>query len=138
MTDYLIDANCLVSYYTDRSPEQHVIVDDLVSRATSLKFRLCIVPHVLSEVIYVLSRVYDVPSTRVSYMVEQTLATPGIDYLESHPLQRILSLWPERVTEYGDAVLAAVAVETNTPILTFDKAFARQLKRLEIPHEVPS
>jgi len=135
MTDYLIDTNCLLSYFTDRSPAQHAVISRYVLRASRLELSLSVTPHVLSELVYVLCRVYQEPDTRVADLVTKTLDTPGINYLDTHPVRAVLALWPGEMAGYGDAVLAATARKTGLPVLTFDRAFARELKRLEITHE---
>ena len=135
MTDYLVDTNCLLSYFTDRSPEQHAVVVNYVSRASQLQLSLMVTPHVLSELVYVLERVYQEPATRVADLVAKTLRTPGIEYLDLHPIQQILDLWPTGMPQYGDAVIAATARATGLAVLTFDRGFARGLQRLAIAHE---
>lgn len=85
----------------------------------------------------VLCRVYQEPATRVADLVAKTLGTPGINYLDTHPVRAVLALWPGEMADYGDAVIAATARKTGLPVLTFDRAFARKLKRLEIAHETP-
>lgn len=137
MTDYLVDTNCLLSYFTDRSPEQHAAVSDYVLRAGQLELSLTVTPHVLSELVYVLERVYQEPATRVADLVAKTLRTPGIEYLDLHPIQQILDLWPNGMPRYSDAVIAATAQTTGLAVLTFDRGFATGLQRLAIAHEVP-
>ena len=39
------------------------------------------------------------------------------------------------MADYGDAVIAATARKMGLRVLTFDRAFARRLKRLGIAHE---
>lgn len=63
------------------------------------------------------------------------LNTPGIDYLDLHPIHAIL-VWPKELRDYGDGVIAATARTTGLAVLTFDRGFARQLQRLEIGHEI--
>jgi predicted nucleic acid-binding protein len=138
VTAYLVDTNCLISYYTDRSPSQHEAISAYVLRATELALSLHIVPHVLSELVYVLERVHDVSSPRVADLVRKTLDTPGIEYLEAHPVGQILDVWPRPISDYGDAVVAAVALGSRMPVLTFDRTFARRLGRLGVEAEIPS
>jgi predicted nucleic acid-binding protein len=137
MTDFLIDTNCLLSYFTDRSPEQHVAISSYVLRASQLELSLTVVPHVLSELVYVLERVYQQPAPRVADLIAKTLKTPGIEYLDLHPMHEILKVWPTDMVQYGDAVIAATARVTGLAVLTFDRGFARGLLGLNIGHQVP-
>ena len=137
MNALLVDTNCLISYFTDRNPKQHEAISTYVDDAASLTRELCLVPNVVSELVYVLRAIYSQPEQSVARIIADTLNTPGFEYLELHPLRSILDVWPTPVKQYGDATLAAIAMQTGTPILTFDRSFCRQLGRLDIPCEVP-
>ncbi len=69
-------------------------------------------------------------------MLVDVFKNPGIEYHHGYFLNQILALWPDKIKDYGDAVLAAAASELKTPVLTFDKPFSNQLSNTNIPHEL--
>ncbi len=138
MNHWLVDTNCLVSFFTDRSPAQHSTMVELFEAAGRLESRLVFLSHVIGEFVYTLQSVYDVGPQTVASMLADMARQPGVELSSESDLPGVLTVWPARVSDYGDAVVAAAAMSLEIPVLTFDKSFARQLKRLEIPHEVPS
>jgi len=52
-------------------------------------------------------------------------------------LHAILHIWPNKMQDYGDAVLAAYAGDNRVPVITFDKIFQKQLERYKIAVEKP-
>lgn len=137
MTSWLIDTNCLVSYVTDRNASQRRRVAALVAEAAGLSRELVVLPHVLSEFVYTLQTVHGADSHTVAQMVTDLLRQPGITQRDSYDLDTLLEIWPERVRDYGDAVIAAAAISMDLPILTFDRRFGRELARLGVEGEPP-
>lgn len=138
MSDYLIDTNCLLSFFTDRNPEQCEVVAGYIERAADLSVSLYVTPSVVTELVYVLGSVYEQEDGRIAEILASTFATPGIDFLERHPIASVLELWPGAIRDYGDAALAAVAQDRQMRVLTFDKTFAREMKTAGIPHQLLS
>lgn len=138
MTAYLVDTNCLLSYFTDRSPEQHAAVTPYIEQASQLALSLTVTPHVLNELVHVLLRVYRQPSTLVADIVDKMLGTPGIDYLDLHSIEAIRQVWPEQIADYGDATIAATAAATGLTVLIFDVDFVRAMNRIGIACERPT
>lgn len=128
MTAYLIDTNCLVSYVTERDPVQQEAITEHVESAANMNSQLVVVPHVVSEFVYVLQSLYRLTARSVRELLSDLFATPGMDLRDSFELPRVLQIWPATCKDYGDAVIAAAAIEMRLPVLTFDRAFARQLR----------
>ena len=132
MKSFLIDTNCLLSYVTDRNPVQLEKISTLFEEASRLDLVLHILPNVISEFVYVLQSVYEKDDLLIAGMLSDLHATPGIELCSSFELDVILEIWPWPVRDYGDAVLAATSKALNVPILTFDRDFAKQLKKADI------
>jgi predicted nucleic-acid-binding protein len=118
VTTFLIDTNCLLSYVTDRDPAQQAAIVEHVESAAALAARLVVLPHVVSEFVYVLQSVYGLEAQSVRELLSSLLATPGLELRESFELQQVLQLWPDPCSDYGDAVIAAAATELRLPVLT--------------------
>ncbi len=136
MNSYLIDTNCLISYTTTRNKVQLEKISVYIEDASNLKSEITIISNIITEFIYTLQSFYKVDSKFISKMLNDLFNNPGTKYHHGYFLNSILSIWPDKIKDYGDAVLAAAALEFKTPTLTFDKPFSRQLSNLSIPHQL--
>jgi predicted nucleic acid-binding protein len=128
----LLDANALVSFLTDRQPGQQEEVEALLVDALHGDQEIILHQHVLSETIFVLKNVYQVRSDVISKMLFDLLHQPGITTTNDLDWMHVLKLWPSKITDVGDAVLASVALLRSWEIATFDQAFRRRLNALKI------
>ncbi len=136
MSDYLIDTNCLISYTTTRNKKQTEKISEYIEDASNMKSEIIIISNIITEFVYTLQSVYKVDSKYISEMLVDVFNNPGIKYHHGYFINQILTLWPDTVKDYGDAVLAAAASELNITVLTFDKPFSRQLSNTNIPYEL--
>ena len=137
MKKYVVDTNCLLSYVTDRNPEQQEEVSHYFEDATNSKLQLVILSSVLVEFVYVLSAVYNAEDVKTAELLYALYKTPGITVESYCNLPAILHIWPNKMQDYGDAVLAAYAGDNRVPVITFDKIFQKQLERYKIAVEKP-
>jgi predicted nucleic-acid-binding protein len=90
--------------------------------------------HVLTEFVYVMDRVYQVPKERSNTMLRDFVALPGVTICHETDLALLLSLWPAAVSDFGDAIIAATCKShKGSTVVTFDVKFAGSLKRLGMP-----
>ncbi len=136
MRKFLIDTNCLVSYTTTRSKNQTERISGYIEDASNLKNEIIIISNIITEFVYTLQSIYEVDTKFTSKMLVDVFKNPGIKYHHGYFINQILALWPGKIKDYGDAVLAAAASELKTPVLTFDKSFSNQLSNTNTPHEL--
>jgi predicted nucleic-acid-binding protein len=136
MNSFLMDTNCLISYVTDRNPGQAEKIAEIIENASNLNYKIYIVSNVITEFVYTLQSVYGQDPKFISKMLSDLLTNPGIEYHESYNPGVILNLWPNKIKDYGDAVLASATIELDIPILTFDKDFSKQLASCKIMHKL--
>ncbi|MGR3318037.1 MAG: PIN domain-containing protein [Candidatus Anammoxibacter sp.] len=136
MRAFLIDTNCLISYTTTRNKRQTEKIAEYIEDASNLKSEIIIISNIISEFVYTLQSFYKIDPKFISRMLTDLFRNPGIKYHNGYFLNKILALWPARIKDYGDAVLAASASELKTPVLTFDKSFSNQLSSSNIPHKL--
>ena len=125
-----VDTNVIVSFLTDRSPAQQARAAELFTAATAGD--VCLVLHqlVISEVVYVLGNLYQQKPTHIRAILRDLLASPGVVTIDQIRWPSVLALWPRRITDFGDACLAAVAeAGAFDALATFDAAFRRRLRR---------
>ena len=131
MKRYLIDTNALISFVTDRNPEQQRIVAGLFESAQHLKATILCHQHVLTEFIYVMDRIYHVPKDQISRMVSDLMEMPGIETVQEIDLKASLSFWPDPIQDFDDAVIAASSMnQKGCAIVTFDRRFTANLKSI--------
>jgi predicted nucleic-acid-binding protein len=127
---YIIDTNALISFVTDRNAEQQQKVAPLFESAANLKALILCHQYVLTEFIYVMDRVYHVPKGEIGRMITDFVDMPGIEIIHEVDFDAVLSYWPDRLPDFGDAVIASVGKVRKSAIVTFDRKFTNNLKSL--------
>ena len=131
MKRYVIDTNALISFVTDRNPEQQQKVASLFESAAHLKVAILCHQHVLTEFIYVMDRVYGVAKDEINRMIGDLIAMPGIEVVHDFDFKTVISCWPDPILDFGDAVIASVSKTIKgSTIVTFDRKFAAHLNSL--------
>ncbi len=131
MKRYVIDTNALISFVTDRNPEQQHKIAPLFESAAHLKAVILCHQHVLTEFIYVMDRVYCVPKFEIGRMITDLMEMTGIKIIREVDFNSVLYYWPDLIPDFGDAVIASVGKTIKgSTIATFDRKFTDRLKSL--------
>ena len=126
----VIDTNVLISFVTDRNPEQQVKTAKLFEKAANLRYLVLCPQNVLTEFVYVLERVYGVSRSLIKKMLTSFIEMPGIEVVHEIDLKILFSLWPDKISEYGDAIIASVCkARVGSAFVTFDRKLKAALKR---------
>ncbi|MGH7885886.1 MAG: PIN domain-containing protein [Thermodesulfobacteriota bacterium] len=136
MKSFLIDTNCLISFITTRDIEQNEVITGFFEDAAGLNSEILIISNVISEFVYTLQSVYKVDLKKISEIINDLLNNPGIKYHNGYYPLEVIKLWPTKIKDYGDAVIASAAIELNATVLTFDKNFSNQLKKTVISYKL--
>lgn len=137
MKKHIIDTNCLISYITDRNLKQQKAISHYFNLAFNYNIELIVIANVITEFAYVLTNVYKIENTKVKEIISDLLKTPGIKYEMGYLPINILNLWPKKINNYGDAVVAAFGEKHKTEILTFDVNFSKELNQINIKNKIP-
>jgi len=131
VTKYIIDTNALISFVTDRNPEQQEKMAHLFESAANLKILILCHQHVLTEFIYVMDKIYRVPKNEIKNIVFDFIEMPGIEVAHDIDFNAALSSWPDPIPDFGDAVIASLGTASKrSVIVTFDRKFINNLKSL--------
>jgi len=134
MNKLIIDTNAVLSYLTDRNPDQQLIVLKIVNEIDKNDGILYCPSDVLSELVYVSKSVYNFTEEEIKTQILSLFAIPQIEIVSQMNIQSILEIWGNPVSGYLDSVIASISLSNqNIPILTFDKKFRTSLKKLNIP-----
>ena len=130
----VIDTNALISFVTDRNQSQQKKITQLFENAARLQALILCPQNVLTEFVYVLDSVYHVPKATIKRMILDFISMPGIEIVHDIDLKRLFSYWPDRITDYGDAVVASLcSARRGAMVATFDRKFGAALKKIGIP-----
>ena len=133
MIRYVIDTNALISFVTDRNLEQQQKIAPLFEAVAHMKAVIFCHQHVLTEFIYVLDRIYQIPKDEIGRMIKDLIEMPGIEVIQEVDFTAILSRWSDPIADFGDALIAAVGkTRGGSMVVTFDRKFAANLKALGI------
>ena len=131
MKNYIIDTNALISFVTDRNPAQQDKIAVVFDRAAQLKVRVLCPQNVLTEFVYVMDKVYSIPQAEIRDIARAFVNLPGVEIIHEISLTTLFRFWPEKVPDYGDAVIAALCKDTRGSLVaTFDRKFKAKLKQL--------
>ena len=131
MRKYIIDTNALISFVTDRNPEQQVKIDKLFNDAARLRILVLCPQNVLTEFVYVMDKVYQIPKSEINKIVRDFIDMPGIEVVNDLDMKTLMSYWPEVFQDYGDAIIATLCKNTKGSLIaTFDRKFRTKLKKI--------
>ena len=133
MKNYIIDTNALISFVTDRNPGQQDKIAKLLANAAQLKIRVLCPQNALTEFVYVMDMVYGLDKAEIRDIARDFVDLPGVEIIHEISLTTLFRFWPEKVPDYGDAVIAALCKDTRgSSVATFDRKIKAKLKKRDI------
>ena len=131
MKKHIIDTNALISFVTDRNTTQQAKIANLLDSAAQLKVRVLCPQNVLTEFVYVMDSVYGIGKTEIRDIARDFIKLPGLEIVHQISLKTLFTFWPEKVPDYGDAIVASLCKDTKgASVATFDRKFRVKLKKL--------
>ena len=131
MKKLVIDTNALISFVTDRNPAQQDKIAAIFEDAARLKAAILCPQNVLTEFVYVLEKIYKHPKAQIRSIIADFTALPGVQMIHTVDFETLLKLWPDKIADFGDAIVAVVCkAEKGARIATFDERFARALRSI--------
>ena len=127
----VIDTNALISFVTDRNKDQQDKIAGLFENAAGLRMSILCPQNVITEFVYVLEKVYNVSKSAIKDMINDFVVMPGIEIVHEVNLKILFSYWPDKIPDYGDAIVASVcSARKGAMVATFDRKFGAILKKL--------
>ena len=131
MKKYIIDTNALISLVTDRNLEQQAKIAPLFEQAAQHKAFIFCHQHVLTEFIFVMDKIYNIPKDEIAKMIADLVEMPSVEVMHEIDFHRVFLWWPASIPDFGDAVIASVCRNIKgSVIVTFDRKFIDSLKLL--------
>jgi predicted nucleic acid-binding protein len=133
LKNYIIDTNALISFVTDRNPAQQDKIANLLNSAAQLKVRVLCPQNMVTEFVYVMDSVYRIGKAEIRDIVRDFIKLPGVEIVHQLSLKSLFAFWPEKVPDYGDAIIAALCKDIpRSSVATFDRKFKTKLKKLDL------
>ena len=125
-----VDTNVVLSILIDRNAEQQSRAAELFGAAAAGDLYIMLHHVVINESVHVMKNIYEVKPASVAAILRDLLALPGVIAIDELAWSTVLSLWPRRIADFGDACLAAAAKSHAFDALaTFDTGFRKRLRR---------
>lgn len=87
---------------------------------------LVLTPMTVAEIVWVLESFYGYPRVQIAETLSHFLRSPGLEVTDQDLLIQALSLYHEKNIDFGDALLAGVALGQGlNTVYSFDKHFDR-------------
>jgi predicted nucleic-acid-binding protein len=81
----------------------------------------------------VLEKIYRQPKKHIHQIVADLIALPGLKVIQEIDFNEVLTYWPGKVADFGDALVAVAAkARKEAQVATFDKALIHSLKKVGI------
>ena len=130
----ILDTNCYISFLNQRNLEQYKKMNILWESVSRLEHEVILTSHNISEIVFVLKSIYIVTQEQINKLIKDLISNPGVVYEPAYYPEIVLRIWPKNIKDYGDAVLASACQFLNAQIVTFDKDFIREIRKLNILH----
>lgn len=92
MKEILVDANVLVSFFTDRNPDQQKKAEALFEAAADRELVLVFHTITITEMVFVLRNVYKIESQEIAQALRELWDLPGVIPVEEIAWERVLEL----------------------------------------------
>jgi len=130
MRQILVDTNVLISYLTDREPEQQKKAEALFEQAAAGTLAIILHQVALIEMMHVLLNFYRMPREEAATILRDLLGMPGTRAPHALDWPTLFDLWPDKVPSFPDALIATAAAFGHfDAVATFDVPLARRLRR---------
>ena len=117
----LVDTNTVLRYLLKEPPDLYEKADEFFERVRSGEQEAEILESVLSEIIYVLLKFYQVPKQKVVETLSTFLGYKGIPARDRSYYLPALSLFGETHLDFVDCLLVAKAKARKVEVFSFDK-----------------
>ncbi len=122
-----LDTNVLVRLLVEDDEEQTARAKGLIERLQAEGATAWVSDVVMCELVWVLSRSYDVARSDICDLVDALLRARHLAFASSARLRRALDRYRESRADFADYVIQAASVEAGcSEVATFDRALLRE------------
>ena len=130
----VIDANIILRFLLDDSPDQAKQCRTLFARLQAGEEEVYLPEVVLSDVVWTLKSFYHWSHERIARLAHDLLSLKGVQMTRHAMIRRALTIYVDHRIDYSDALIAAEMIhEGYTQIYSFDRDSSRvaDIERIE-------
>jgi len=101
---------------------------EIFKKTLNSELTVYLISNVITEFVYVTEKIYKIKNEVINEIVQNLKDSPNVEFHHGYFPEIIFKIWPTKIKNYGDAVLAAASIKIKIPVYTFDKKFSNQLK----------
>lgn len=124
MTQIFIDTNIFLRYLVDDRSFQHKESIALIEACESGKFRPYTSGVVLSELIFVLTKLYKQPKKEVVDSIDKLLLIRNLTLIDKTNTPAALAFYRKFNVKFGDCLIAS-QIPAKAALITYDKDFSK-------------
>lgn len=125
MKRYFVDTNVILRMLLRDAPTQYEQALSLFTQAKEGKVEIFVIPEIMFEIDFVLTKVYGVSKTTVIDYLKQIISTPYLHVYERVFLTEAVSLYDRLSVKFVDAYLLVAAKENHAEVFSFDREFRK-------------
>ena len=130
------DTNMFIRFFTSHPEEQSETVNKFFIKVSLKEVELYVCDMVISEIVYVLERVYKVSRSEIYEKIHSILNMENIVIENRSVIVNALNYYKEKNINFNDAYIASHAIRNNiNKIFTFDNDF-KKITGIKIINEV--
>jgi uncharacterized protein len=127
-----LDANIFIRYLTNDDPVKADRVEKLLDLAARGKEQLMTTEMVIAEVVWVLESFYKLKNSTIGPMVKAILATPGLEVLNGHLVEKAIEQYMEKNIDFIDGYIVAVMNRHKiSEIFSYDKKHLARIAAIQ-------
>jgi predicted nucleic-acid-binding protein len=120
----IFDTNAILRYILQDNEPMALVVTE------TLDNNVCFIPvEVVTEIVYVLSKVYNIDRNIISQTISQTIQVNNIMVAEKPVVLHALVTYAATNLDFVDCLLIGYGKIKNYSVFSFDKALNKQLKK---------
>lgn len=121
MTRYLLDSNVVLRFLVRDHPAYAKAATRLFLRAEIGEVELLLAPWIVAEVVYGLTRIYNVTRGETAKLLKAIVSAVGVVAVDREVILDALRRYAAKNVDFADALLAAQAVSLKLSPASFDR-----------------
>lgn len=118
---YVLDSNVVLRFLVHDHPAHADAATKLFMRAESGDVELLLMPWIIAEIVYGLSRIYKLTRGETAKLVTAVASAVGVTTLDRDVVQDALARFAAKNVDFADAMLAAQSIAMKLPVASFDR-----------------
>ncbi|MBE0429354.1 MAG: PIN domain-containing protein [Thermoleophilia bacterium] len=120
---FFLDANIFLRFLTEDDRQKAEACRRLVQKAVAGELTLTTHPLILAEVVWVLESYYKLTRGEIAAKLELIFNTPNLVVFEASIFARAVEYYSNSSLDLADCFAAALAVEKNSALVSYDRDF---------------